>query len=75
MRSDEPGFSWYKKIFCQLQCPDCGIKARFDSTINVDSVPSSVVAFNVNEIFNCEFNCRNDDDTVINVVVKVKVIT
>ena len=72
MRSDEPGFSWYKKICCQLQCPDCGIKARFDSTINVDSAPSSVVASNVNEICNCEFDCRNDDGTVINVVIKVK---
>ena len=72
LRSDEPGFSWYKKICCQLQCPDCGITARFDSTVDVDSVPSPVKATHASEICNCEFDCRNYDGSVINVAVKVK---
>ena len=72
MRSDEPGFSWYKKSCCQLKCLDCGIKARFDCAVDVDAGPSPAVTPNANEICDCEFDCRGDDGSVINVVVKVK---
>ena len=72
MRSEVPGFSWYKKRYCQLKCPDCGVKARFDNTVDVDSGSSPAVTSTVNEICDCEFDCNDDNGSLINVVVKVK---
>jgi hypothetical protein len=64
MRSSESGFSWYKRKCCELKCDDCGIKARFHHS------EGSVAA--VVDVCNCEFDCRDNTGTEIEVVVKVK---
>ena len=69
LRLDEPGFSWYKKSCCELKCEDCGINARFDSMYGISS---SEAASAVSDTCGCEFDCRDENGFVINVVVKVK---
>ena len=69
LRLDEPGFSWYKKNCCELNCIDCGIKARFDSTYGISS---STAASEVSDTCGCEFDCRDENGLVIDVAVKVK---
>ena len=55
-RSSDPGFSWYKRTCCELKCSDCGIKKRFL----------------IGSTCNCEFECKNENELDVAVVVKVR---
>ena len=56
MNSDDSGFTWYMRKYCELKCEDCGITKRFDT----------------NSICNCEFECKDESGLEIAVVVKAK---
>ena len=64
LRSNQTGFSWYKRNCCELKCSECGINANLG---HVQQTTASSV-----DICNCEFDCRDDDGVEIAVVVKVK---
>ena len=66
-RSDEPGFSWFKKR-CALECVDCGIDIRFHAEGPITPV-EGMSSFTHEKFCNCEFDCRNDDGLEIAVVV------
>ena len=64
-RSNQTGFSWYKRSCSEPKCSGCGINAKLG---NVQQTTAS----SVDNICNYEFDCRDDDGEKIAVVVKVK---
>ena len=70
LRSNESGFTWYKKSCCELKCKDCGIDARFH--VSQDDIVGQASASSIDSICDCEFRCRDDSGLDIPVVIKVK---
>ena len=70
-RSDESGFSWFKKGCRSLECVDCGIDVRFHAEGPISRVQETS-SFTRENICNYEFDCSNDDGSEIAVVVEVK---
>lgn len=69
LRSEDPGFAWYKKECCELTCTECGIDQR------LHAIPSPHLEFAnlVTPIApcDCEFKCTDLNGNNIEVVVKV----
>jgi hypothetical protein len=75
-KSDEPGFSWYKKDCCESRCKDCGINPRFHDEDSVGDSATLAADDALGEFStrscNCEFECTDDNGEEVEVRVKVK---
>lgn len=72
LRSDEPGFTWYRKSCCELTCEICGIQARLHRKPDNAVGSSSSSASSIEALRDCEFNCKDKSGSDIPVVIKVK---